>query len=334
MSRAGTARDQAAQWLIAREQKDWDAEQQASFDAWLAESDMNKAAFWRLEHSWSEADRIRALGSADSPPTDWADVSETKIFTPWHKWKRTSLITGIAASFVFLLGASAFYLIGGSDGERQKVVAHYATKVGGHSRAQLSDGSQIELNTATSVRTAIDVSEREVWLDKGEAFFEVAHQHGRPFIVHAGTRTIVVLGTKFAVRRDGARVTVSVLEGRVRVDDFASQRADRSTIITTGESAIGEGASTLVTSGTQGRIVDALSWREGMLHFDDKALGDIAAEFNRYNQVKIIVADAEVSAVRIGGTFPASEPAGFARLLRQAYGLNIQETDEAIKIFK
>src|SRR5690606_26395725 len=62
MSRAQEARDRAALWVVAREQDDWNESDQAALDAWLAESDMNKAAYWRLDHSWREADRIGALG--------------------------------------------------------------------------------------------------------------------------------------------------------------------------------------------------------------------------------------------------------------------------------
>src|SRR3546814_1786430 len=62
MSRSEQAHDAAAAWIIRRENSDWSEQDQAAFDGWLAESDGNRAAYWRLKHSWNEADRIGSLG--------------------------------------------------------------------------------------------------------------------------------------------------------------------------------------------------------------------------------------------------------------------------------
>lgn len=75
------------------------------------------------------------------------------------------------------------------------------------------------MNTATIVRTASRANGREAWLGKGEAYFNIAHRPDQPFVVHAGPRTVTVLGTRFIVRRDGEKVTVAVLSGRVRIED-------------------------------------------------------------------------------------------------------------------
>jgi transmembrane sensor len=56
-------------------------------------------------------------------------------------------------------------------------------------------------------------------LKQGEAFFEVAKDPNRPFVVSAGSKRVVAVGTKFSVRRDADSVGVVVTEGKVRVDD-------------------------------------------------------------------------------------------------------------------
>jgi transmembrane sensor len=173
---------------------------------------------------------------------------------------------------------------------------------------------------------------REFWLDRGEAYFEVAHAADHPFVVHAGPRTITVLGTKFSVRRDGNRVSVSVVEGRVRVDQAGAGQSAPSTTITGGGVALADGASTLVTANATERVQHALSWRQGMLTFDQSTLADAAAEFNRYNRRQIVITDPEAAGIRIGGTFQAANIDAFARLLREAYGLRVEVRDGQSRI--
>src|SRR3546814_5647267 len=80
MSRSEQAHDAAAAWIIRRENSDWSEQDQAAFDGWLAESDGNRAAYWRLKHSWNEADRIGSLGMrADDIP---AGRRVTPYWTP------------------------------------------------------------------------------------------------------------------------------------------------------------------------------------------------------------------------------------------------------------
>ncbi|MBX3565579.1 MAG: FecR domain-containing protein [Sphingomonas sp.] len=329
MSRASEARDRAAQWIVAREEAGWSDADQAGLDAWLAEADMNRVAFLRLEHSWREADRIRSIGPVMMPATLRQDRDEPSRYRGRPRW----LPLAVAASLVCAIGIGWSVSPWSTNGNAVRTAStRYDTDIGGHRIVALSDGSRVELNTASVVRTAFRDAEREVWLDRGEAYFEVAHDRNRPFVVHAGNRQVTVLGTKFSVRRDGDKVTVFVREGRVRVDDVEGARALRSTTITAGDIALARGPATLVTAKSEERVEDALAWRGGMLSFEQERLSDIAAEFNRYNRQKLIVADQAAGGIRIGGMFPASKPGDFVRLLRDAYGLRIEETPEAIRI--
>lgn len=320
MSAARDIEDRAARWLIRREEVDWSALDQADLDAWLDESMAHKAAYWRLEHGWREADRIGSLGliaEYESRQAPW--------FTGW--WKPTALVASLAA--VIAVGTIQL----GPSAERPEIAeVRFDTPVGGRKTIPLSDGSQVELNTATLIRTAVSEDRREVWLDRGEAYFEVAKAEGRPFIVHAGTRTVTVLGTKFSVRRDGDNVTVAVAEGRVKIEDSARHEAARSATISAGDVAIARGSSTLLTARSTERVESTLAWRDGMLSFDQSTLAEAAAEFNRYNRRPIVIGDPEAAAIRIGGTFQASNVEAFARLLRDAYGLRVETNERAVTI--
>jgi transmembrane sensor len=324
MNRQEAIEDQALDWLIRRNGEDWTEEEQVELNGWLDESMAHKAAFWRADHLWQQADRIKSLG-IDAH-------SETEEMENKRRWWPTA----IAASLVAAIGIGGISLgpkfFDQPAGQTQQVQqARFDTPIGGRRVVPLVDGTKVELNTQTVLRTAVNQMKREVWLDSGEAFFEVAHREGEPFVVHAGRQTITVLGTKFSVRRDKDRVTVNVLEGRVRVDDGEGQMA-HAAIITAGDTAISRGASTLIAAKSEERVESALAWRDGMLSFDQAPLTDVVAEFNRYNRTRLIVTDAKAGKIPIGGSFQASSVDSFTRLLRDAYGLKIERDDETVKI--
>lgn len=329
MSRAERANREAANWLIARENGPLTCEEQAAFDSWFSDSEGNKAAFWRLELGWEQADRAVALGQGSVEQIE--DVAPRQTPRWW-------LPTAIAASLVLVFMAPHFASDGPifaptTDAPAAKMATKsYATPVGGKRLVSLEDGSRIQLSTQSKVRTKISAKRRQVWVYQGEAFFDVAHRKDQPFIVYAGDRQITVLGTKFSVRRDGDKVVVSVLEGRVRVDEVKENRLVRSSIFVGGDIAMAEGAATLLTARSEEKVESALSWRTGMLSFDEKPLPAIAAEFNRYNTKKLVLEGEAVGMIRITGTFPSDKPEAFARLLRDAYGLVIDDTAHEIRI--
>lgn len=312
MRRHEGIQNQAIDWLVRRNAREWSAEEQSQLDEWLEESMAHKAAFWRAVHLWQQTDRIRSLGYDANART--ADRGIRRNFWPM----------AIAASLIAALGIGGLsvapMIADQRDGQVQQ--ARFDTPVGGHRIVPLIDGSKIELNTRTALRVDVDRQNRQIWLDDGEAFFEVAHREGRPFVVHAGRQTVTVLGTKFSVRRDGERVTVNVAEGRVKVDDRDGKTAHVA-IITAGETAISRESSTLITARSEERVASALAWREGRLSFDQAPLSDVVSEFNRYNRRQLVVADVATGQIPIGGSFQASNADAFTRLLRDAYGLNV-----------
>lgn len=319
MTRHRAIEQEALHWLIRKEEPDWSEGAQAELAHWLDASDAHKAAFWRAEYGWRKADRIRALGAEGHRAP-----ARPALAVGW----RPALI---AASLVIAVALGSYWTVPEPRTAPHLAQTRYATPVGARITVRLTDGSKVELNTATVMRAAVSRQKRELWLDSGEAYFEVAHREGLPFVVHAGKQRITVLGTKFSVRRDGDRVVVNVLEGRVRVEDGASN-GDHASIIGAGDFAVARGPSTLVTTKSEEHVESALAWRDGMIVFDQTALSDVVAEFNRYNRKPITMGNDEAGEIRIGGAFQASNVDAFLRLLRDAYGLKVEETADRIKI--
>jgi transmembrane sensor len=321
MTRSEDIEAKAAEWLVRREQPSWSQPDQAALDGWLEESMAHKAAFWRLEHAWQMADRIGALSARDIA------LRPRRMGLPLKWWRAGAL----AAS---LLLAVAFVALNSTQTSSPRPsVDAFNTGVGGHRIVPLVDGSRIELNTATGLRTKFSKTRRDVWLDRGEAFFEVTHIEGSAFVVHAGPRMITVVGTQFSVRRDGDKVTVVVVKGRVRVEDTTPGESGATITAAPGDVAIGLGSSTMVMSKPVAAVEDKLAWRDGRLVFDGTSLTEVADDFNRYNRQQLQISDPSVAAIRISGTFKALNVEAFVRLLKEAYGLKVESTaDGKLKI--
>lgn len=319
MSEARRIEAEAAQWLSRRADGQWSVDDQAEFDSWLGQGYAHKAAYWRLEEGWHKAGRMIALGEAVLPRGD--------LRTPWRSaWKPAALAASIAA--LVLVSVTGFRHFGSPPQLQGQVVA---TAVGGHKIVPLDDGSRIELNTATIVRAAVSPDHREVWLDKGEAYFDVLHSATVPFVVHAGPKTVTVLGTKFSVRRDGDQVMVAVLSGRVKVTDSKAPESSSAASVAAGSVAVTKADATLVTESSPENVEADLAWREGQLVFRNNTLAEAAAEFNRYNDRKMVVSG-KVAELKISGSFKASNEDGFSRLLRDAYGLNVTTNEGEVRV--
>jgi len=330
MTRAQDIEAKAAEWLMRREQPQYSQADQAELDRWLNESMSHKAAFWRLEHAWQMTDRIGALSAREVEPPPRR--------SPFRWWHAGALAASLLLAIAFIglhsrPASSPPPSVGTLDAGvvdpgivDTGPVDTFDTAIGGHRIVPLMDGSRIELNTATVLRTNISNQRRDVWLDLGEAFFEVAHIEGSAFVVHAGSRMITVVGTQFSVRRDGDKVTVAVVKGRVRVEDTTPGASSGSIMVTPGDVAIGLGASTMVVSRPVAAVEDKLSWRDGRLVFDRTSLAEVANDFNRYNRQQLQISDPSVAAIRISGTFKSSNVEAFVRLLKEAYGLKVELT--------
>jgi transmembrane sensor len=322
MSRAADIEQRAATWLIRREEDRWSDADEAAFTEWLQSDHAHKAAYWRLEHGWRAADRIAALGAspADTGRADFRDR------------RRAWLPAALAASLLLLAFGLSTRMLDVSFGARSPHPVGIETALGARKVIDLSDGSRIELNTSTAVRAEVGEGRRAVWLDRGEAFFDIAKRNGEPFVVYAGPRTITVLGTRFSVRRAGQSVVVAVVEGRVRIEDSSVSAPIRSAVISAGDVAVADGPSTLIATKSDEQVQDRLAWRQNMLVFDNITLADAAAEFNRYNSRKLVIEDPATAQIRIGGTFQTRNVDAFVRLLQQAYGLDVEQESGSVKI--
>jgi transmembrane sensor len=300
----------AADWLVRQKDLEgWTASDRGEFEDWLAQSLSHRIAYVRLRSVWSHADRLAAL--RPSRPASLGSLAGRPILA--------RIVA--AAGAMAIVGAAAMAVVSWHTGEQT-----YATAVGGHEIVTLADSSRIELNTDTVVRAQVDAGgQRTVWLDHGEALFQIRHDAAHPFVVMAGNRRITDLGTEFTVRRDGARLEVALLKGRAFIDRANGNDSSSSALLTPGDVAVATANSMSVTKASAHALADSLGWRRGVVVFDHTALSDAVAEFNRYNRHKLVIADPAVGRVTIGGTFDVRNVEAFADIAKHAIGLHVVE---------
>jgi transmembrane sensor len=305
----------AASWIARALHENWSESDRQDLEAWLAESPTHQIAYWRLESAWGETYRLAAL-RASSPQEK----------SPAGKSTRSAIYKAVAA--IMLIAAL------GSFGVRYYAkaghgAATYSTALGERKLLTLADGSQIELNTDTIIEASIVGAERRIWIKRGEAYFHVKHDPARPFVVVADGRKIVDIGTEFVVRDSSDFLRVAVLEGRV---GFGDLKSDVSRDLVSGDVATARKDGISVSRAPLADIVNGLSWREGKLVFHHTRLADAAAEFNRYNSAKLVVASAAAGEITINGTFPANDVHAFSRLAHAVLGLRVDDRGQAIVI--
>jgi transmembrane sensor len=303
---AKAVRAQAAAFVIARrEHADWSEHNQAELDAWLAQSPAHMVAYLRVDSAWGKADRLSALQPPEAEP----------LLT-----RMRPLMLRMAAVFavVAIAGIAGAALI---PPPKDRV---YSTPIGGHETISFADGTKVELNTNTVLRARMTTDQRVVWLERGEAYFQVRHDRAHPFIVFAGNRRVTDLGTQFVVRRSPKKFQVAVMQGRVWFDDSDAQTASQSALLTAGDVVTASAGKMVVRKEAVRGIAAELSWRRGVLVFDHTHLGDAVAEINRYNANKLVIADADIAHLEIGGTFRATDPALFARAASAMLGLHLE----------
>ncbi len=310
--------DAAMAWLAERDDG-FTAERAREFAAWCSADARHAAAVVRMEKTLGLLDTLPAFRpelnrhfGRHSPPRPPSLVLKFPALRRHATW----LGVGLAAALVLgVLGIRSF--------RAASIEQHYATAAAGYERVRLDDGSTLELNGASTVRTRFTAAERSVQLDAGEAHFAVSHDPARPFVVRAGGVVVRAVGTAFNVRHTAGAVEVIVVEGKVRVEsaDATPASAAPPPLVSAGERVIVSSVATssppLVEKIAATALSESLAWQRRLVDFADEPLSEIVRQFNLHNRVQLVLADSALGAQRIGGTFARGEVEAFVRLLER-----------------
>ena len=202
----------------------------------------------------------------------------------------------------------------------------YATGLGEQRLVSLADGSRVRLDTDTEVMVRLKDAERRIELVRGQAFFDVAHDPQRPFLVRAHDTEVRALGTRFDVRREGQAVAVTLVEGSVEVTGTGN-RAWRLAPGQRLEAQDGQAA------GPQAVDLDAAtSWTDGRLIFRARPLSQAVAEVNRYSRRKVVVEAAHLQSVPISGVFDVGDTQAFVAAVSNLFELEPDSGEGEIRL--
>lgn len=290
------AREQAAEWFARVQDAPLSSEQQACFDAWLAQDPLHRDEYDQLGQLWQAADllpraRLEALC-----------VEDRVSALPRRRFVQQALAASVLAAAVGL----------GWFGWQQHTLnyhEHLQTGLGERRQVELPDGSHLEINGRTRLDVRFSAGQRDIHLEQGEVMFSVAHDSSRPFVVDAGHGTVTVTGTRFDVRRDPGQTRVAVEQGSVRVQGQGESKALLSAGLGAHIDASGAVAVPYKVDATA-----LTAWRSGKLVFTDASLAQVAEEVSRYREQPLKVAPT-VAALRLSSTFRIDDTDALLRAL-------------------
>lgn len=326
--------DVAAAWIASRDGEGWTPAQAAALEAWLAESAGHRVAYYRLKAAWDRAAHVEAVRTAP-------------------RYRGFAIAASVL--LLLLAGAFIAFEGGGFGGGSQQSVPsspvvqaadppapavapapapavapadrtpepvprapfrqRFDTAVGASRVVSLPDGSRVTLDTDSLIRVSMDDRSRDVQLDHGQAFFEVAHDARRPFVVSADRLRVTAVGTAFSVRRVASEARVVVAEGTVRIDGGG--------LLPAGGIARVESDTVREHTASAAELAREMSWRDGVLTFRHTSLSDAVSEFNRYGARHVVIRDPSIATLEVGGVFASNDVEAFVHLVERTFPVDV-----------
>jgi transmembrane sensor len=310
--------EEAAAWFTRMDSAHLSNKTVSDYFAWRKDP-LNRAAYDEISRISGTARALR-----DDPEIK-AVVAQALSRTPWWREvatamraRRATYLAGGALAAGVLAVVLAVLTQGGQ---------HYSTAVGQQLTVDLADGSKARLNTDSRLRVRFLKGERRLYLERGQAFFDVAHDAARPFIVDAGRAEVRAIGTRFDVRRASEDVEVTLTQGRVRVTPSGTPakgwtlypgqgiRVDRD---------LAKAAPAPID------VETATAWTSRRILLRDVPLDQAVAEVNRYSRLKVALGPGAPRQAKVNGAFDTGDVEGFVAGASDSLGLTVQRKGDGV----
>jgi transmembrane sensor len=331
---------EASEWIARLQGDEATSADRARFEVWRGAHAMHGQAFDQLAGTLDRFVAVRhlvhavAFGQSIGEVTACAGRTTPAARSSWRPaaWAAVAMVAIVGCGWLAHLLAPAGHV--------------YTTAIGEHASISLPDGSTMELDSNTRARVDFSPRQRVVHLERGEAFFSVAHEAPRPFWVLGGGVWVRDVGTAFNVdlRSNAVRVTVSQgqikvgaidpLLGKIPFLNASLPRTPALSELTAGQEADFHGPAMVVQSLTSSALTRAVSWRTGTLYFEDQPLSAVVDELRSYTPLTLVVPQASLRNLSIAGTFKTNPQgvASFLVMLQQGLGLTVQRQGNRVLI--
>jgi len=309
----------AGEWAL-RAEAGLSPRDEARLAAWLEVAPNHRAAYDAVLHA------DQALGRHGADEAMMVLRGAALKARPESRWPSLRAVAASLVAALLVAGAmgwgagplshlTAVFGVGGMQ------TARYVTAAGERASVTLEDGSVLALNADSAAEVTFSGRSRMVRLEKGQAFFTVAHDASRPFEVLADDRRVTAVGTAFDVLLLPGALRVAMLDGVVRVSSDGQRPTQ---ILSKGEvmTARANGTTT-VRKADAARLA---GWRDGVVYFEETPLSEAVAEMNRYTRRPIVVAEGPAGALRVSGAFRVAEADAFAETMTDIFPLSTKHS--------
>ncbi|SEQ41751.1 FecR family protein [Solimonas aquatica] len=320
--------EQASLWWLRLREDNVPAEEINAWLEWCQRDSANLQAFEKIESLGGQ------LGGLDvQTRASLLQELDAELAAPEPPRRRRSWTLALAA------GLAALAVYGGMLAWRapapEAQQARYATVKAQSRELKMSDGSQVALGAASHLIVDYSSAQRALRLDDGEAYFQVAHNPHRPFVVSVGSLTVTAVGTAFNIRKTGPRVEVVVTQGVVDVARREGTQAltnpeparlpeDGVIRVAAGQRVVADEDRRLLTVSPADRDA-AIAWREGRQQFVDENLAVVVANLNRYARNEVQLGDASLEQLRYTGSIVQGRESEWLAAVEKVFPISAQQ---------
>jgi transmembrane sensor len=355
---------EASEWIARLEAEDVTPEDRVRFAAWLRANPQHSQAFEDVSATW-----LRFVKAG--PLAEMKTGAGARMGTAVDSDAEADVNAGVSAS----AGSDGRTKVGVGGGTQAAVVLQHrkrnwglaiaaatvvatlltsvylkaphltaiTTAVGEQITVPLADGSFMELNSNSVARIDYTSRQRTIHLDRGEAFFRVAHDTQRPFWVTAGGGWVRAVGTEFNVYLRPQSLQVTVREGTVRAGEsrgsLSAVQPDEQKLaawvtLSGGQQADLDSTVARKRALSADELADTVAWRSGTVYFENRPLNEVVAELNRYSAAPLILEDSALRALPVGGAFQASPKgaAALVRMLEQNFDVQVRQDGSGVHL--
>ncbi len=310
--------DEAASWIARLRAPDASSRDKSDFSRWLNQSPEHIQAFDEMSETWASlgaAAHIEELTTPLSAPSP-ANQKESDRWN-WSFWQGGLAMACVAGLFALIT------LVSPSD---KLETQRYETLAGQQRTITLDDGSMVSLNTRTQLEVSYSDNQRNLALLSGEAYFDVASDKQRPFVIEVGQGTVMAVGTAFNIHRHNQTAKVVVTEGVVQMREHRDPATPTPKIEHLNANQQAHFGKRGLSNVSHAETKNALAWREQTLVFDQVSLTEALKELNRYLQEPVDYSHASLRELEVSGTFSVKAPEATLQALKASFNLAAPDT--------
>lgn len=310
--------EEAMDWFLELKARPNCRETEVAFRTWLGRSELHVRSWETALKTWQLLGEVPPVHEQFWRGATPLVLSAATTRQP-KRWAARTLVAGtavmaLAACLVLFVALPSLLVWWQAD---------HVTETAQSRSITLEDGTTIQMGGGSAIATEINTAARHVRLLKGEAYFDVARDPSRPFVVDAGGVEVSVLGTSFDVQLASTETTVELAHGTVAVS-YSGENHKQNFELAPGEMATVAHATGAVTRSAIA-TEEIGAWRSGKMFVNNVTVAAAAERLQRYHSAWISIPQSELAARRVTGVYDLTDPDHALQALVQPFGGNVRE---------